>query len=242
MPKNTQGQDNIVAGNSTIVVAPTSKVQAVKALTGDDKKSFADKILAETERLAEQVISNSPTGASDAHLIKDEKLKTSAMEALEGQKWHDKRLEDEARQKIEEEKQKLLAEREEIKQKIVVIEREKEVFELQWINLNDQKTPLDKELEQTIAQELQLESEEKKIEQEEIAEDKPDARKVLEEARWQIQQNRHKAEEKKWDVQDKVSTIATAMTALSAKYQQLLAEEDNHKKRGQEIDRDIKEL
>ncbi|MFA6006530.1 MAG: hypothetical protein WC764_02275 [Candidatus Paceibacterota bacterium] len=246
IPTAPAGGQGSTASNATPtpIIDPTVKTAAVSALSGLDKKSFAEQILAQTEKLAEQVVQNPPAygAGGDAHLIKDEKLKESAMQALEGDKWHEKRLEEEARQKLEDQKQQLLVEKESAKAEIEKLDREKEVFELQWVNLNDQKAPIDAELQTIINEETRLEGEEKKKEQEEIAAEKPEDRKVMEEARWQIQQERHATEEKKWATQDKVSTLMTAMQALSTKYQEILAQEDIRKRRIQEIDNDIKNL
>lgn len=229
---------------ATPLMHPAAKAAAVSALSGDDKKSFAEQILAQTEKLAEAVVQSPPNyGAhGDGHLINDEKVKEEAMAGLEGAKWHEKRLENEARQKLEDQKQALLKEQQTAKEELEKLGREKEVFELQWVNLNDQKVPLDAELQAIIAEETRIEGEEKKKEQEEIAAETAEARKIVEDARWVIQQARHATEEQKWAAQDKVSTIAGAMSALSAKYQELLGQEDVRKRRIQEIDSDVKNL
>lgn len=249
IPLTAQGaandsEDKKVSEASLQQLTAEDKAAAVSALTGLDKKSFAEQVLAKTEKLAEQIAVQTPPnyGGTDVHLIKDEKLKEAAMSALEGDEWHEKRLEEEARAKLEERRRTLLKEKEEAEKEIIRIDREKEVFELQWINLNDEKQPLDAALQGIIDEEIRIEAEEKKKEQEEIAADTPEKRKEIEEIRWQLQQKRREIEEKKWAIQDKVSTLAAAMTALGDKYRELLSQEETRKRRIHEIESDIKNL
>ncbi|PIR44578.1 MAG: hypothetical protein COV10_03680 [Candidatus Vogelbacteria bacterium CG10_big_fil_rev_8_21_14_0_10_51_16] len=163
-------------------------------------------------------------------------LKTQAMLAMEGDAGRQLREQEELRQKELEMRSKLEFERDQLNAHLAQVSKQKEYLELEWVKYNNQKQPLEQQLEPIVAEERATEAEERKVEQDEaVAQSTPNTQvaqiQEVEARRWATQERRHRAEEQKWAFAKQIETLATSMDSLGVEYRNILAQEDEVKKK-----------
>lgn len=148
--------------------------------------------------------------------------------AMEGLERTEKRLE-------EERKQTTQKEQEEIKSKLAELDKNKEVLELDWVKLDDQRQLIKNALKPILEAEKQAEDAEATIELEEAKTTTPQEKTVIEKKRWEAQDKRRQAEKEKWDLQAKLWKIEETIQINTKKYRELLDTEDKLRTRAQEL-------
>ena len=158
------------------------------------------------------------------------------MLAMEGDAGRQLREQEELRQKELEMRSKLEFERDQLNAHLAQVSKQKEYLELEWVKYNNQKQPLEQQLEPIVAEERATEAEERKVEQDEaVAQSTPNTQvaqiQEVEARRWATQERRHRAEEQKWAFAKQIETLATSMDSLGVEYRNILAQEDEVKKK-----------
>lgn len=117
-------------------------------------------------------------------------------------------------------------EREQISERLRAVLADKEKLELAWVELDNARKLIRKNLEPILAEEKSFETEESALEDEEakigLAKDK----QVVEKKRWLAQDKRRAAEEKKWQEEDKLAKLDQTIEANTTNYRSLLDEEE----------------
>ncbi|MFA6254245.1 MAG: hypothetical protein WC640_03295 [Candidatus Paceibacterota bacterium] len=213
-------------------------VDVVKQATSDSDNSA--KISTPTDAVvvtdgAKDPAATPPAGPTETESPKiiasesrEEKLRRAKI-AMEGLDRTIRREADEKEEEASEEKQQL-------NKLLLSLDHEKELMELTWVNLDDKRASLKKVLEPILEREDKLEAEETGLESQEEVTVAPQARRELEQKRWQIQESRKKTEEEKWIVEEKVQKIDDQIEEVKQKYQKLLAQEEEVRQKIQTID------
>jgi chromosome segregation ATPase len=146
----------------------------------------------------------------------------------------------ELREKVEalrgkEERMLLLIERQKIDSRLEEITKSEEPLELEWINLNEKKVEITKEilplkgiLDGTMRDYKTVSSEEKNASD-------PTKEHEVESKRWQIEERRRGAERELLAFNEKLEEVERTISTLTATYQGFLKEEEKLKNRIQEI-------
>ena len=179
--------------------------------------------------------------------MSEEELKRQAMLAMEGENGRRQRELEEQHRKEEELRAKLEFEKTQIEAKLHEVSKQKEALELEWIKYNNQKTPLETQVQPIISEEKTAEDEERKTEQDEaVAVSTPGVpiAKIqdIEVKRWTIQERRHHAEEQKWAFQKQIEALKASMDTLGAAYRKILQDEDALKKSIRDAEAALKNL
>ncbi|MEK7066333.1 MAG: hypothetical protein AAB965_02040 [Patescibacteria group bacterium] len=175
-----------------------------------------------------------PTTLTAEELAEQKRLAMIAMEGAEGR---EKREAQE--RKVEEEKKKstLSAEKTEIMKKMGELNVEKEKLELHWIQLNQQKAPMDANLGPIIADEIKVEKEEEDTNKLEHSTVDITEKHNLEAKRWEIEERRKKIEEDRWKIEEEIKKISAIIEETGASYRAILAKEDESQKKLDEINK-----
>lgn len=140
------------------------------------------------------------------------------------------------RREIEEQELKNRQEKERLNAIVRAINKEKETYELAWINLDNKRTSLKLILNPIMEQEGQLEKEEERLEGQEAVTLGIRENHEIEEERWKVQLRRRRIEEEKWRVAEKLQQIEDVIIDNQKKYQDLLDKEDQVKLRLRELE------
>ena len=104
--------------------------------------------------------------------------------------------------------------------------KEKEKLELDWVALDDQRKIINQALAPILAREQTAETEEARLELEEVKAAAPQAKQGVEHERWTAQDNRRKAEQEKWGLQEKLFKLEQVIEVNTQKYRALLDQEE----------------
>ncbi|MCC6290686.1 hypothetical protein IT398_01280 [Candidatus Nomurabacteria bacterium] len=154
--------------------------------------------------------------------------RTEAQAAMAGAEWT-------AKHDREERLKTLQTETDSLRQKLTEINKEKELLELDWIELDNQRRALRTILNPLLDEEKKIESEEISLESEEARTGLAADKKIIEKKRWEVQDKRKEIEKKKWDEEEKLAKIETTVQANTAKYRTLLDEEEKIDQKLQEL-------
>jgi len=169
-----------------------------------------------------------------------ERKRKEAMLAMEGDEGRLRRERAEQRKKEEEIMSQVSVEKAGLTRRLSEIARQKEELETKWMQYSDKKAPLDARLAVLVEQEVRVESDGEKINQEEHNTVDPKVRQEIEKKRWENDDLRRKIEKEKWDIEDKTSNLTKFMEENKLAYQKVLDEEDQIARRVDEIDRTVK--
>jgi len=109
--------------------------------------------------------------------------------------------------------------------KLTEIAKQKEVLEITWIKLDENRTGLRKMIDPIVERETKLEVDESQLEEQEKNTVGEKERMTLEQKRWAIQEARHKAEEEKWVYDNRLFKIEDQIKDNTSAYQKILDEE-----------------
>ncbi|MBI3633757.1 MAG: hypothetical protein HY226_05720 [Candidatus Vogelbacteria bacterium] len=168
-----------------------------------------------------------------------EEKKKQAMLAMEGEEGRLHRESLERKKQEEELKAKLQDERTKLQQELERLSGEKEKLELKWVELNETKAPLEKNLEPIVAQATKVEQEESDIEKKEHSTNDPAERQTTEKMRWEVDDRRRSVEKDRWRLEDEIGKIDAIIKSNSEKYQVLLTEEEKVERRLEEINKNL---
>ena len=147
-----------------------------------------------------------------------ERKRAEARKALEGPEWTEKRERSE-RDKASE------TERATLEQQLAGILKEKEKLEIDWVTLDDQRKIINQALAPIMERERATETEEARLEIEELKTGVAQAKQGIEQERWTIQDKRRSAEKEKWNLQEKLFKLEQAIEVNTQKYRVLLDQE-----------------
>lgn len=154
--------------------------------------------------------------------------RAEAQAALAGPEWTAKHEREEKRKTLETENAGLL-------QKLAGISKEKELLELEWIELDNQRRAIRTVLNPLLDEEKKIEAEENNLESEEAKIGLANDKQVVEKKRWAVQDKRKEIEQKKWSEEEKLAKIENTIQANTAKYRTLLDDEEKAEKRLEQL-------
>jgi hypothetical protein len=190
------------------IVPPTASTPIVEPATAP--------VAASTPEPA--VVFETPVAQKEIGETINEKLE-SAKQAMEGPERTAKRE--------REEKAEIAGEQiSDLSQKKAELNKQKETFEINWVELDNQRTDLRSKLQPILDAETEAETEEEKIELEEKSSTIPVQKAEVEKKRQEIQEKRKGWEMQKWGLQEKLTRLEEAIAENTKKYQVLLAQED----------------
>lgn len=172
-----------------------------------------------------EVVSPTPPPQKEvvAELTLDEKLE-AARRAMEGPNRTADRLSDEKEKEIK----NLL---DEVQGEMEKVSKEKEVFELAWVDLNEKRKTMKAEVDPIIKEEKKLEGEEIILEGNEARSALPQTKHEVEEKRWGVQQQRRQKEEAKWTIEQRIIALDAEIKTNTENYQKLLDTEEKLRER-----------
>lgn len=148
----------------------------------------------------------------------DEKLRAAKL-AMEGPQYTAKR---EAREHDE----VLKAKHEQIDARLAEIAKEKEKLEIQWIELDEQRSAIKQALAPLLEEEQKAEEAETALEEQERTSVVAGERQQIEQRRYEVQATRRKIEEGKWGLENEIGKFDTQIEANTAQYRVFLDEEE----------------
>lgn len=168
--------------------------------------------------------------------------KMEAVLAMEGEEGRLRREQEEKEQKETEMINALEAERTELNEKLATVTKQKEDYEVKWIDLSDKKKEIQKILDPILANEIDIEKAEQAKSQEEHATDDPAARQGFEKERQALEIKRDEVEKEKWKLEDEKAKLDALLLQNTTEYQVIIKDEYTIQDRLKEIDATIKSI
>ncbi|MEK7478003.1 MAG: hypothetical protein AAB645_01380 [Patescibacteria group bacterium] len=148
----------------------------------------------------------------------EEKLEAAKV-AMEGPERSAKRIHEEKESRVKGEEVQLNTQK-------AKLDKQKETLELGWIDLDEKRNSVKKDLQPVLDQETKIEEEAKAIEAEEERAALPDQKQLVEKRRWDNEDKRRALEKQKWGWQDKLEKIEKLVEENTKQYQEILDQEE----------------
>jgi hypothetical protein len=214
--------------NTTPITNDQKDISATSPVTTPEATSVDNSVLTSNQNSQPSV--NIPVMQSADKKTDEEKLERAKL-AMEGPE----------RTAIREEREHSL----EVKTKLEIIDaklseiaKQKEVLELNWIKFDESRNGLRNMINPIVERETTLEADETQLEEQEKNTVNEHDRITLEQKRWGIQEQRHKAEEEKWIYENRLFKIEDQIKTNTASYQKLLDEEEALFKERDEVEKE----
>ncbi len=173
----------------------------------------------------DQLLSNNDVNISNETHREDLAIRLErARLSMEGPERTLRRERSETEDKVETERKKL-------EDKLGLLNKGKEKYEINWVVLDNKQSELKKLLDPIKVEEDKIELEEERLESQEHTTSDVLERQNIEKKRWAIQDQRKEIEKQKWSLEDKILVTVKELEKNTIEYQKLLDEEEGTRRK-----------